>query len=223
MSTSRPPLRARWVRTWVRLYTAGMPPESRDARREEMESDFWEHERQAETALIGAVDFQIQMFVRWVTGLRDDLEWRIVLAVRGAGRPTSDEITADPPRAGKLQRIEERLVRGFAGVAAILCVSAVAGTMLGHAPTMNEANAGAAVTMLLAGGLLMSGGRVLLRRGPYSSAVLLAIGAVVFGIAWQWTVLLPVMAAVMGVLGLHRAITESRKDRRNDRLKKVGR
>ena len=36
------------TRSWVTLYTSGLPRELRDARRAEIDSDLWEHQRTAE-------------------------------------------------------------------------------------------------------------------------------------------------------------------------------
>jgi hypothetical protein len=73
-----PPLRAALalVRGWTHLYTAGMAPAVRDARRAEIESDLWEfHEdtrrRGYPPSLIGA-----HMLLRLVLGTPADLFWR---------------------------------------------------------------------------------------------------------------------------------------------------
>ncbi len=46
-SASFPTLPVRLVRGWVRLYTAGLPADVRDGRREEIDADLWEHAREA--------------------------------------------------------------------------------------------------------------------------------------------------------------------------------
>ncbi len=64
------------VRVWTRLYTLGMDPAQRDARRAEIHSDLWElHEdarrRGATPALIA-----LHMLLRLLLGMRHDLFWR---------------------------------------------------------------------------------------------------------------------------------------------------
>jgi hypothetical protein len=56
------------ARSWVRLYTRGIPSDLRDARRAEIESDIWEH-RQAEPA--------VSLLLRVILGVPADLVWRV--------------------------------------------------------------------------------------------------------------------------------------------------
>jgi hypothetical protein len=65
------------VRFWTALYTSGMPDALREARRAEIESDLWEsqHDRRPASDLrVG-----VQMLLRLVCGLPDDLLWRVEL------------------------------------------------------------------------------------------------------------------------------------------------
>jgi hypothetical protein len=64
------------IRRWVDLYTRGMPPLVRAARRDEVEDDLWCHHREASevgrsTGALGA-----EMFVRLLFGMPADLSWR---------------------------------------------------------------------------------------------------------------------------------------------------
>ena len=60
------------VRVWTRLYTLGLPPELRDRRRDEIESDLWE------SVQAGRTDATLawQIWARLIGGLADDLGWR---------------------------------------------------------------------------------------------------------------------------------------------------
>jgi len=60
------------VRAWTRLYTVGLPPELRDRRRDEIESDLWEsvQDGRKDTTLAW------QIWARLIGGLADDLGWR---------------------------------------------------------------------------------------------------------------------------------------------------
>ena len=66
------------VRLWTWVYTLGLPPALRDARRAEIESDLWdlEHEAEQHRGLSPAV----QMWVRLLLGFPDDLLWRLTHA-----------------------------------------------------------------------------------------------------------------------------------------------
>ena len=65
------------VRGWVRLYTSGLPPELRDARRDEVDDDLWcEHEEAAEAGrsrrALGA-----DLVLRLLFGIPADISWRL--------------------------------------------------------------------------------------------------------------------------------------------------
>ena len=76
------------MRGWVRLYTAGLPPDRRDDRRAEIASDLWEHER--DTRVTGGRPEVMATTVlgRWLIGVTGDLSWRMdqTLAARREGR-----------------------------------------------------------------------------------------------------------------------------------------
>lgn len=59
------------LRAWTRLYTWGMRPEMRDARRAEIESDIWESQHQPDSNT-GA----FQILLRLLLGIPADLSWR---------------------------------------------------------------------------------------------------------------------------------------------------
>jgi len=67
---------ARLVRTWVHLYTSGLPDQVRDDRRAEIESDLWS--QLSEKSLSGSNDGRvgIEILVRLVAGIPADLSWR---------------------------------------------------------------------------------------------------------------------------------------------------
>ena len=63
------------VRAWTAVYTAGLSPEARQVRREEIESDLWEWQHDAGRArgARGAA----HVALRLVLGVPDDLLWRV--------------------------------------------------------------------------------------------------------------------------------------------------
>ena len=63
------------VRLWTRLYTSRLAAAVRDARRAEIESDLWEH---AQDAASGApARMAVQVLLRLLLGMPDDLVWRL--------------------------------------------------------------------------------------------------------------------------------------------------
>ncbi len=61
------------VRAWTRLYTWRLKPELRQARREQVESDLWESQRDPDAIGTGA----LHILVRLLAGVPDDLGWRL--------------------------------------------------------------------------------------------------------------------------------------------------
>lgn len=80
------------VRVWTWIYTAGMSPRERTARRAEIASDVWEsvHDsaERGESPLIAAA----HLLLRLVTGVPDDLMWRMEYTIN-RGRPVRRSIT----------------------------------------------------------------------------------------------------------------------------------
>jgi hypothetical protein len=64
-----PDAEARLLRWWTRVYTAGLPPEERERRRAEVESDLWESSRDPSGSR--------QVLSRLLLGVADDVGWSI--------------------------------------------------------------------------------------------------------------------------------------------------
>jgi hypothetical protein len=60
------------VRCWTAVYTWRMPPELRDARRAEIDSDLWECQQEGPSN----ASLPLQIVARLVLGMPDDLGWR---------------------------------------------------------------------------------------------------------------------------------------------------
>ena len=68
---------ASWVcRRWVSLYTRGVPATERQRRRDEIESDLFEHAHEARHAGVGAARFSAEILARVLVGVPADLSWR---------------------------------------------------------------------------------------------------------------------------------------------------
>ena len=74
MTTSTERAAAALVRAWTRLYTLGLLPRTRHARRAEIESDLWEsaHDPTAPTGTVAA----LLVCGRLILGIPGDLSWR---------------------------------------------------------------------------------------------------------------------------------------------------
>jgi hypothetical protein len=72
------------VRTWTRVYTVGLAPAERTARRAEIDSDLWEleHDPEAQRGWVAA-----HVLVRLVAGIPDDLAWRMEAGASPSGVP----------------------------------------------------------------------------------------------------------------------------------------
>lgn len=109
------------VRTWVRLYTAGLPPEVAVRRRDEIDSDLWSHGEEAILTARSARSLDAEVLVRLLAGMPADVGWRYW---RGMGQP----VPAGVPRVkGSGTRFSAALAIGgglslalFVGLLAVL-------------------------------------------------------------------------------------------------------
>ena len=67
----------RLVRLWTRVYTLGMSAHVRDARKSEIDCDLWEYQHDADRPAR-----PIEMLLRLLLGMPDDLLWRLEQACR---------------------------------------------------------------------------------------------------------------------------------------------
>jgi uncharacterized membrane protein YhaH (DUF805 family) len=74
------------VRAWTKLYTAGLPPRDRDARRAEIESDLWEHAGSGRRASAKRAPLGGQILARCLLGVGADLSWRAQMAFAQDGQ-----------------------------------------------------------------------------------------------------------------------------------------
>lgn len=68
---------ASWVcRRWVSLYTRSLPATERQRRRDEIESDLFEHAHEARHAGVSATRLNAEILARVLVGVPADLSWR---------------------------------------------------------------------------------------------------------------------------------------------------
>ena len=72
-------LAMRLVRFWTRVYTLGMSARVRDARLSEIDCDLWEYQHDADRPAR-----PIEMLLRLLLGMPDDLLWRLEQAADGS-------------------------------------------------------------------------------------------------------------------------------------------
>ncbi|MDP9238484.1 MAG: DUF4386 domain-containing protein [Chloroflexota bacterium] len=64
------------TRSWIRCYTLGLSRDTRVMRQEEIESDLWEHEREAGESVRARASFALAVLSRLVRGMPADVFWR---------------------------------------------------------------------------------------------------------------------------------------------------
>jgi hypothetical protein len=73
------------VRGWVYFYTSGLPTAVRDARRQEIDSDLWEHERHGTLSGRSLAETAVEVLARLLIGIPADLVWRWEQRTTNAG------------------------------------------------------------------------------------------------------------------------------------------
>jgi uncharacterized protein (TIGR03435 family) len=109
------PLAMTLVRTWTRVYTHGLPQAERNDRQAEIESDLWEFTHDPDAPQGGWAAMQI--LARLLTGIPDDVAWRIDAGATAHHAPVSALAEAGLPTG-------PRRVSAF-GVAATIHVVAI--------------------------------------------------------------------------------------------------
>jgi hypothetical protein len=69
------------VRAWTFLYTIGAPAPIREARRDEIASDLWEHAREGAKAGVGPRAIAEQMLARCFLGIGADVSWGVQVSL----------------------------------------------------------------------------------------------------------------------------------------------
>lgn len=189
---------AQLTRTWVALYTAGLPEELTRARRDEIESDLWEQD------LVGVTNGEA--LARLVLGMPADLLWRLEQRTSTSAHPAGERRTL-------MQTITSRGVPAFtallilaaAGLFIFGGISAIAGIAGGNAedPWRDKMQYG--LPAILAGGLMVTG-YLLQPRAPWLGMGLIVLGVAGMNLVWFWLFILFVpLALVVAGLAYYRA------------------
>lgn len=183
------------ARAWVALYTIGLPAGLRDARRQEIECDLWEHRRFAELTGSRPAHVAWQMVLRVLFGMTADIGWRVQAGL--------------PARSGRSSTLQEGPVaRGvlFLGciLAALPIAAGVSVGIAGDVENMGQRLFYSSTAVL--GGLFMLGGLLLSRREPRLGLGLVALGIAVIAASWPWAARVTVpFGLLLGVVAFFRA------------------
>ncbi len=176
------------TRWWVRLYTKGLPPEMRDARRAEIESDLWEQGEDATANGSQPDETALQVFVRLLLGTPADLTWR--LEQRGAGRRTGDRsITMNESPTTRALVLLGTAVAAFPIVIGFLVLVGLNGD-LNSAERIIFGLLQMVVGSAIVAGLLVSA------RRPVLGISLVGAGAIAVSAIWYWAVVITIPVGI---------------------------
>jgi hypothetical protein len=155
------------VRRWVRLYTGRLGLSHRERRLDEIESDLWEHRREARAAGLGPTQTGIEIVGRWLLGIPADLAWRRASQRMGRADDGRDPVMSTDP-GGSWWAVSPLVLAGlhlFAGIANL---------DPGWTPPQPAIDPMAIVVLVL--GVSTIGGVVVWNRAPKLAGVLVLSG-----------------------------------------------
>lgn len=170
---------------WAWLYTAGMPAERSERRREEIRSDAWDHAEWAFRSGQRQIKTLVDAAARFVLGVPSDLAWRVSWGREGVSREAAAE----------------------AGLATLIVVGLLVALPLAPAVLVNQyAHATAAesgtlpfslyvvIVTLVFGGL----GVLAMDRFPVAGGVLVLVACAGIGVAAWWIPLVSALCVLGG-------------------------
>ncbi|MEO5885503.1 MAG: hypothetical protein ABIQ58_08325 [Candidatus Limnocylindrales bacterium] len=195
-----------FVRGWVALYTRGLTPEARHARRTEIEGDLWSHAQDAFERGRGPTSLEVDMITRLILGMPDDIEWR--RAHRGVAGPLqTKETMMREPRSHHVLTVIGAVLAAIGLAFAVLSLVVIQRNTSDAPSDVWAASAGAAAMM--AGLTLALIGLLIVRRNPMVARQMAIVGGAVIGgatlmvFAWAWPI--GVAMALPAVIGFVRA------------------
>lgn len=194
------------TRSWVRLYTLGLPAALRDARRAEIESDLWEQGYDGESNGHDPQETGLQVLFRLLAGLPADLAWRLET---GLSRHAERNIKVN----------ESLTMRGlFIAAVAIAIVPAAMGVAVIAGGGEFDSTTGRMLfgSFMMIAAVTMVTGLVLSARTPRLGVGLVALGAIGMAVIWFWIPFITIpLGAGLVFLAYGRA---RRQTRERDRL-----
>ncbi|MBM3939983.1 MAG: hypothetical protein FJ318_03630 [SAR202 cluster bacterium] len=169
------------VHGWVRLYTAGLPAELRDARREEVAADLWDQASDWR----GVEGLGASIWARWLLGIPDDVTWRWAHSRTGHARRKEGAMAL--ARDHRTMTIVVAAVAGafILGLIALQVVSEIEyRRQVDFAFTPDWRPLFAVMGPVIVGAIVA--GFRFMRRAPALGAILVAAGSIAVGIMFYW-------------------------------------
>jgi hypothetical protein len=189
------------------MYTRRLPEQLRDERRAEIDSDLWEHNAELDERRERSWLASLEVAGRTITGMPADLAWRNqqLSFARGATsvapiEGTTMQTTEIAPKQGYPTWLVV-VASAMAALAFSFGIGAVLGAVLGGQSDEDDGMSmwGLFLTLDAAG---IAAGLLLARRAPIVSVLLVAAGAVGFGLLSFWMVFTLVAGAVVAIAAL---------------------
>ena len=189
---------------WIRVYTAGLPVTSRDARRAELASDLFEHRR---AALVAARPFAGELALRWLLGIPADLAWRVENA-RLAGQLLGLLLAVVSRLVNSLRWTVNRGLPGVTvGLAGIyLLFGGILFATLGFEGNQPQGERAWAAIFLVGSSIAIIGGLRLAVRHRAWGMLLLLLGAVPLALALSSSVIVPLASGAAVLTGVVRFV-----------------
>ena len=185
------------ARAWARIYTRGLANEPRANRLAELDSDFFEQEREARNDGLSAAALSLHILWRVVMGVPSDLSWRMeearpteALRVLGAAIAARGVASAAWTVRRGMPGVTWLLAGGYAGVGLILLATL---PLARDTPPAERAWGG--VVLMVAGALIAAGFWLATRHRKTAVGLALA-GCVPFGLAFSATIVIPAASLV---------------------------
>jgi hypothetical protein len=183
-------LAAQLTRTWVAMYTAGLPDELACTRRDEIESDLWEQEMSGDVS-------NGEALARLFFGMPADLSWRLT-------QRTAQGVPPSPARGmfhrggTMLRLVKERWLVGLVGLFA--AVTVLYGVRIVFVTSSGDLLGGLIFGVIpVVGAMFMVAGYLDTKRSPWKGAGLMALGAATITVIqfWMFVVYVPVALLII--------------------------
>ena len=180
------------TRSWVALYTLGVPLDIREARRSEIDSDLWEHQWLASRCGDPAFGTAIEVLARMLIGIISDITWRAQ--------------TGLSTRAERSVNVTESwYMRGPLAVGVVVAILTVLAGIAAAADALidpDTADGDAAFAAIFAiAGVAVLFGLLTSRRNPVLGISLVAAGVITasFMFYWAWMIGVPIAIGLVAI------------------------
>ena len=171
------------TRAWSATYTRGLPHDLRAERREEIDSDLWDHRRLAEHRGERALVTAIEILSRVLLGIISDITWR-----------AQARAPARPDRGTMKNEVSYMSVLVAVGVVLALFLIVMGMASIVDAVLDSDVGSGMAAfgAITLLAGAAVAAGLLTCRRSPLLGVGLVASGAITIAVAWYWMLVITV-------------------------------